>query len=123
MFHFYEKLVDSLPQSHRPSFSIFVPPGSLFLFTQDLYQHYFHAIEEISTDLIQLNQCLNFETARQYVESLSTSTTPQKCNITTITPNDNLVLKQNSNEARSNGPLTVARSLRVSLTIRHMLVK
>lgn len=50
IMHFYEQLKHSLPSQHQPMISIYIPPRSLFIFTDELYTRYFHAIEERQED-------------------------------------------------------------------------
>jgi len=52
VMRFYRDLRDSMPgaEQHKPALSVYIPPRSLFLFTQQLYETYFHAIEERAED-------------------------------------------------------------------------
>ena len=61
--HFYKELKQSLPlydltdpnlivSSHRPSLSIYLPPRSLFIFSDELYETYFHSIQELRSDVL-----------------------------------------------------------------------
>jgi alkylated DNA repair protein alkB family protein 6 len=57
--HFYRTLADAVcekqedPDSHRPVCSVYLPPRSLFIFTEELYTDYFHAIQEVTEDRLQ----------------------------------------------------------------------
>jgi isopenicillin N synthase-like dioxygenase/alkylated DNA repair dioxygenase AlkB len=48
---FFARLADSLPGAqYVPAFSVFLPPRSLLLFSEQLYSNYFHAIAERDED-------------------------------------------------------------------------
>lgn len=50
VMRFYKDLRDAQPATHAPALSVYVPPRSLLIFTDELYQTFFHAIEELTQD-------------------------------------------------------------------------
>lgn len=50
VFTFFRELKDSLEETYKPAFRLYLPPRSLFIFTHQLYTHMYHSIEERCSD-------------------------------------------------------------------------